>query len=52
MHSGECTITLQDIAIQCRLPVGEELVTDSLVYDLKYACEDLLGVRPLELKGS
>ena len=38
--------------VQFRLPVDGELVTKSLQYDWKQVCEDYLGVRPLDLKGS
>lgn len=52
MSSGKCTITLREVAIQFGLAVDEELMTRSLVYHWKQVCEDFLGVRPLELKGS
>jgi len=52
MPGGECTITLQDIAVQFGLPVDGEPVTGSLQHDWKQICEDFLGVRPLDLKGS
>ena len=51
MPCGECTITLQDVAVQLGLPVDGEPVVGSLLYDWKVLCEDYLGVRPPEMKG-
>ena len=51
MPCGECTITLQDVAVQIGLPVDGEPVVGSLLYDWKVLCEDYLGVRPPEMKG-
>ncbi|XP_031736055.1 serine/threonine-protein phosphatase 7 long form homolog [Cucumis sativus] len=47
MPCGECTITLQDVAVQLGLPVDGEPVVGSLLYDWKVLCEDYLG----EMKG-
>ncbi|XP_022150105.1 serine/threonine-protein phosphatase 7 long form homolog [Momordica charantia] len=52
MPGGECTITLQDVAVQLWLPTDGEPITGSLQYDWAQLCEDLLGVRPPQLKGS
>lgn len=50
MSCGECTITLQDVAIQLGLPVDEELVTRSLTYNWKQVCENFLRVLQLDMK--
>ncbi|KAL0540517.1 hypothetical protein IC582_020525 [Cucumis melo] len=51
MPCGECTITLQDVAIQLGLPVDGEPVVESLIYNWKQVCEDCLGVLPPDMKG-
>lgn len=52
MPDGECTITLQDVAVQLGLPVDGRPVTGSSQYNWEQVCEDFLGVRPTQLKGS
>ncbi|TYK21956.1 serine/threonine-protein phosphatase 7 long form-like protein [Cucumis melo var. makuwa] len=48
---GECTITLQDVAMQLRLPVDREPLIGSLRYNWKVICKDILGVVPSDMKG-
>ena len=43
---GECTITLQDVAIQLGLPIDGLPVTGSTRHDGSQVCADLLGVVP------
>ncbi|XP_008463586.1 serine/threonine-protein phosphatase 7 long form homolog [Cucumis melo] len=51
MPCGECTITLQEVAVQLGLPVDREPLTRSLRYNWKVICHDFLGVVPPEKKG-
>ncbi|XP_008444031.1 serine/threonine-protein phosphatase 7 long form homolog [Cucumis melo] len=51
MPYRECTITLQDVAVQLRLPVDREPLIGSLRYNLKVICKDILGVVPSDMKG-
>ncbi|KAK7395070.1 hypothetical protein VNO78_15612 [Psophocarpus tetragonolobus] len=52
MPFGECTITLQDVAVQLGLPVDGEPVIGPTKCDWGLLCEELLGVRPASLSGS
>ena len=51
MPCGECTITLQDVAVQLGLPVDGEPLTGSLRYNWMLICNDYLGVVPPDMKG-
>lgn len=53
MPHGECTITLQDVAIQFGLPVNGKALTGSIQHNWKDICTVLLGVTPehVVLKG-
>ncbi|XP_038896713.1 protein MAIN-LIKE 2-like [Benincasa hispida] len=44
MLHGECTITLQDVAIQFELPINGRPLIKSLNYDWEQLCALLLGV--------
>ena len=48
---GECMITLEDVTIQLRLPINDQLVSGSSSFSqeiIEQYCEGLLGVRPRE----
>ncbi|XP_038999034.1 serine/threonine-protein phosphatase 7 long form homolog [Hibiscus syriacus] len=51
---GECTITLEDVALQLGLPIDGMAVTGCSLLDWKDECQNLLGVVPPEehLNGS
>ncbi|KAL0555422.1 hypothetical protein IC582_009367 [Cucumis melo] len=51
MPCGECTITLQDVAVQWELPVDGEPLTGSLRYNWMLICNDYLGVVSPDMKG-
>jgi len=43
---GECTITLEDVALQLGIRVGGRPVTDATYYDWEEMCEQYLSVVP------
>ncbi|KAH1122717.1 hypothetical protein J1N35_005877 [Gossypium stocksii] len=44
---GECTITLEDVALQLRLPIDGSAVTGiSMIFEPTSFCYNLLGVLP------
>ncbi|KAL6348500.1 hypothetical protein AAG906_009960 [Vitis piasezkii] len=46
LQQGECTITLQDIAMLIGLPVDGDVVTGSTCLDWRRVCYSLLGLTP------
>ncbi|MBA0776249.1 hypothetical protein Gotri_011266 [Gossypium trilobum] len=47
LSCGECTITLEDVALQLRLPInGFAVKSFSTLFDPKTLCDDLLGHLP------
>ena len=46
LPQGECTITLQDIAMLIGLPVDVDVVTGSICLDWRHVCYSLLGLIP------
>nr|KYP58575.1 Serine/threonine protein phosphatase 7 long form isogeny [Cajanus cajan] len=51
MPFGECTITLQDVALLVGLPVDGLPLLGYVSADWRALCEELLGIRPTEIKG-
>ena len=45
---GECTITLEDVALQLGLHVDGRIVTSPTYYDWEQMCAKYIGVVPLE----
>ncbi|KAK7271576.1 hypothetical protein RJT34_27598 [Clitoria ternatea] len=44
--NGECTITLEDVALQLGIPIDGDAVTGTIPSDLRGRCRELLGAAP------